>query len=66
MPVSFWIFLIVCFVNSILVIKDHDEAWKKYGESKGNDRYKKRGLPGLRSIFFRVAKKSPVAELTLS
>lgn len=37
MPTSFYIFLIVCFVSFILVIRDHEQAWESFKQSKGNE-----------------------------
>jgi hypothetical protein len=41
MPVSFWIFLIVCCVSFIPMIKDHGETWRSFKEATGRQRYKK-------------------------
>src|SRR5580700_7548190 len=41
MPVSFWIFLIVCFVSFILVIRDHGESWIAFNNATGKDKCRK-------------------------
>jgi hypothetical protein len=41
MPISFWIFLVVCVISFIPVFKDHGEAWKLIKESNGKERCKK-------------------------
>jgi hypothetical protein len=35
MPVSFWIFLIICIASFVVAIDDHSEEWKEFKELKG-------------------------------
>jgi hypothetical protein len=41
MPVSFWIFLFVCLVSFILVIRDHGESWTHFKKATGKEKCRK-------------------------